>query len=220
MSYDLHGSWEQVTGHHSGLYARTDESGSQTFLNTVSSFILFTMWRGFICKRGLGQWFYLRWFGHAGFNERKKKFCHGNWNLGTVSVSISVQPFSAKYTGYRTISDLLAIPHNENPIATTLRWNMTFLIQYEGLDDRTTSPWKLFVTTSWWNMTFVSFRVRVVNAGTTSPWRLSCYRLVIKQDFCFVQSEGCKRWDYLTMKTLLLPSRDKTGLLFRSEWGL
>ncbi|KAK7112091.1 chitinase-3-like protein 1 [Littorina saxatilis] len=33
MSYDLHGSWETVTGHHSGLYARSSETGVDRYLN-------------------------------------------------------------------------------------------------------------------------------------------------------------------------------------------
>ena len=41
MAYDLHGPWERVTGHHSGLYAHSDESGPQRFLNTVGDVVFF-----------------------------------------------------------------------------------------------------------------------------------------------------------------------------------
>ena len=36
MSYDLHGSWDPVTGHHAGLYPRAAESDAQKTLNVVS----------------------------------------------------------------------------------------------------------------------------------------------------------------------------------------
>ncbi|PVD39534.1 hypothetical protein C0Q70_02168 [Pomacea canaliculata] len=41
MAYDLHGSWETVTGHHTALYRRADETGDDIYLNvglTHSSF--------------------------------------------------------------------------------------------------------------------------------------------------------------------------------------
>ncbi|XP_025100314.1 chitotriosidase-1-like isoform X1 [Pomacea canaliculata] len=33
MAYDLHGSWETVTGHHTALYRRADETGDDIYLN-------------------------------------------------------------------------------------------------------------------------------------------------------------------------------------------
>ena len=36
MTYDLHGSWEKVTGHNSPLYARSAETGDDHDLNLVS----------------------------------------------------------------------------------------------------------------------------------------------------------------------------------------
>ena len=36
MTYDLHGSWEDHTGHHSALYTRTGETGDDLTLNVVS----------------------------------------------------------------------------------------------------------------------------------------------------------------------------------------
>ena len=37
MTYDFHGgSWEQVTGLHTGLYARSTETGDQRKWNQVS----------------------------------------------------------------------------------------------------------------------------------------------------------------------------------------
>ena len=36
MTYDLHGSWEKVTGHNSPLYARSAETGDDRDLNMVS----------------------------------------------------------------------------------------------------------------------------------------------------------------------------------------
>ena len=35
MAYDLHGSWENVTGHNSPLYAHNGETGEQRYLNMV-----------------------------------------------------------------------------------------------------------------------------------------------------------------------------------------
>ena len=35
MAYDLHGSWEDVTGHNSPLYAHAGETGEQRYLNMV-----------------------------------------------------------------------------------------------------------------------------------------------------------------------------------------
>ena len=35
MSYDLHGSWEATTGHHSALYARLGEVGTAAYMNVV-----------------------------------------------------------------------------------------------------------------------------------------------------------------------------------------
>jgi GH18 family chitinase len=35
MTYDLHGSWEDVTGHNSPLYAHSGETGKQRYLNMV-----------------------------------------------------------------------------------------------------------------------------------------------------------------------------------------
>lgn len=36
MTYDFHGNWEGVTGHHSPLYKRAQETGDNVYLNTVS----------------------------------------------------------------------------------------------------------------------------------------------------------------------------------------
>lgn len=35
MSYDLHGSWEATTGHHSVLYGRSGEVGTAASMNVV-----------------------------------------------------------------------------------------------------------------------------------------------------------------------------------------
>lgn len=35
MSYDLHGSWEATTGHHSALYGRSGEVGTAASMNVV-----------------------------------------------------------------------------------------------------------------------------------------------------------------------------------------
>ena len=35
MSYDLHGSWEDVTGHNSPLFPNSNETGEQRYLNMV-----------------------------------------------------------------------------------------------------------------------------------------------------------------------------------------
>ena len=35
MAYDLHGSWENKTGHNSPLYAHAGEAGDERFLNMV-----------------------------------------------------------------------------------------------------------------------------------------------------------------------------------------
>lgn len=37
MAYDLHGSWENITGHNSPLYAHSGETGDQRYLNMVSN---------------------------------------------------------------------------------------------------------------------------------------------------------------------------------------
>jgi hypothetical protein len=42
MSYDLHGSWEQETGHNSPLYGRSQETGDDRYLNVVSKYCLLT----------------------------------------------------------------------------------------------------------------------------------------------------------------------------------
>ena len=44
MSYDLHRSWESVTGHHSGSYAHSSENGPQSFLNAMSHFVFLILW--------------------------------------------------------------------------------------------------------------------------------------------------------------------------------
>lgn len=35
MAYNYHGSWNEYTGHHSGLYPRSDESGGEREWNQV-----------------------------------------------------------------------------------------------------------------------------------------------------------------------------------------
>ena len=35
MSYDLHGAWDLVTGHHAALYPRANETAAQRTLNVV-----------------------------------------------------------------------------------------------------------------------------------------------------------------------------------------
>lgn len=37
LTFDFHGPWESVTGHHSPLFQRAQETGNQTYLNTVST---------------------------------------------------------------------------------------------------------------------------------------------------------------------------------------
>ena len=38
MTYDLHGSWEPYTGHHTALYPRAAETGDDRYLNVVQWF--------------------------------------------------------------------------------------------------------------------------------------------------------------------------------------
>ena len=39
MAYNYHGSWNNRTGHHSGLYPRLDEQGAEREFNQVSVYI-------------------------------------------------------------------------------------------------------------------------------------------------------------------------------------
>lgn len=51
MTYDFHGSWEQVTGHNSPLYKRAQETGEMVYLNTVCEMKIVPislMWRTFL----------------------------------------------------------------------------------------------------------------------------------------------------------------------------
>lgn len=43
MSYDLHGSWEATTGHHSALYGRSGEVGTAASMNVVRIVISWMM---------------------------------------------------------------------------------------------------------------------------------------------------------------------------------
>ncbi len=42
MTYDFHGTWEHVTGHHSPLYKGSQDTGDHVYLNTVSTEIHFS----------------------------------------------------------------------------------------------------------------------------------------------------------------------------------
>lgn len=42
MTYDFHGTWESVTGHHSPLYKGSQDTGDHAYLNTVSTEIHFS----------------------------------------------------------------------------------------------------------------------------------------------------------------------------------
>lgn len=37
MTYDYHGTFEDVTGHHSPLYKGSQDTGNHAYLNTVST---------------------------------------------------------------------------------------------------------------------------------------------------------------------------------------
>ena len=39
MTYDLHGAWENVTGHNSPLYSHPSETGDSKYLNVVSEIV-------------------------------------------------------------------------------------------------------------------------------------------------------------------------------------
>lgn len=52
MSYDLHGSWEATTGHHSALYGRSGEVGTAASMNVVRFFKSdggFSFYMGYEC---------------------------------------------------------------------------------------------------------------------------------------------------------------------------
>ena len=69
---------------------------------------------------------------------------------------------------------------------------------------------KSIVTASWWNMTFFVQR-EVTDTRTTPRWKVWCYCVIVKHDF-FRSAWGHRRSYYLTMKSLLLLPRDETWL--------
>uniref|UniRef100_A0A668A633 Acidic mammalian chitinase n=1 Tax=Myripristis murdjan TaxID=586833 RepID=A0A668A633_9TELE len=54
MTYDFHGTWERVTGHHSPLYKGSTDTGDQIYFNTVSSRIYIVTSRAPAEKLNLG----------------------------------------------------------------------------------------------------------------------------------------------------------------------
>ena len=61
MSYDLHGSWENVLGHNSPLYSRSQEAGDQATVNQVKYsylfiFIFLELFRTITLKRWGSPW--------------------------------------------------------------------------------------------------------------------------------------------------------------------
>lgn len=59
MTYDLHGSWDPLTGHNSPLYGRADESHEDALLNMASyssPFRTLFVWHYFhICDGRMGK---------------------------------------------------------------------------------------------------------------------------------------------------------------------
>ncbi|XP_070187895.1 chitinase-3-like protein 1 [Littorina saxatilis] len=130
MTYDLHGNWEPVTGHHSPLYAHPDERGEERFDNVDWAARYWVELGTPKDKLVIGVPLYARTF----------NLSSANTSLGAPTVGLSTEGFYTKTAGFLAYFEVCMWLKNANFHAIIPEMKVPYLVKgtnWVGYDDVT-----------------------------------------------------------------------------------